>query len=348
VHSLLYANSIPTPVEAEAARRAAERAVALAADRSEGHRARGRYHALIRGDLRRAFREDSTALALTPGAVDLMRAIATDQLALGDAEGARARLEQASRLDPRSVVAASGLGLVLLFARRYGEAAAAFDRALELRPANLGNRESRAMVELGRGELAAARRVLQAAPPEVDPAALAAYVADFWDLYWVLDDTQQQLALDLPPSAYDDDRATWAILRTQMYALRGDNARTRAWADTARVQIGRQLQDTPDDFQRHAFLGLAFAHLGRKADAIREGERSAALMPLERDVVNGAYARHQLARIYVLTGEPDKALDQLETLLKVPYFLSPGWLRIDPNFAPLKGNPRFVRLIAGS
>jgi tetratricopeptide (TPR) repeat protein len=257
-------------------------------------------------------------------------------------------MEQASRLDPRSVFAASGLGLVLFYTRRFAEAAAAYDHALELRPSNLSNREGRAMVELGRSDLAAARRVLAAAPREVDPAALVAYVANYWDLYWVLDDTQQKLALSLPPSAFDDDRGTWGIIRAQLYALRGDTARSRVWADTARVQLGRQLEDTPDDSQRHGFLGLALAYLGRKAGAIREGERAVALMPIERDALAGAYARHQLARICVLTGEQDKAMDQLDPLLKMPYFLSPGWLRIDPNFAPLRGNPRFQRLAAGS
>ena len=49
-----------------------------------------------------------------------------------------------------------------------------------------------------------------------------------------------------------------------------------------------------------------------------------------------------------MVGEPDKAIDQLEALLKTPYFLSPAWLRIDPNFAPLRGNPRFKRLVAGA
>jgi hypothetical protein len=61
----------------------------------------------------------------------------------------------------------------------------------------------------------------------------------------------------------------------------------------------------------------------------------------------GAYIQHQLVRIYLLVGEPEKALDQLEPLLKMPYYLSPGWLRIDPTFAPLKGNPRFEKLVAG-
>ena len=72
------------------------------------------------------------------------------------------------------------------------------------------------------------------------------------------------------------------------------------------------------------------------------------LMPISKDAVNGAYGQHQLARIYLMTGEPEQALDQLEPLLKIPYLLSPGWLRIDPSFAPLKGNPRFERMIAGN
>ena len=55
----------------------------------------------------------------------------------------------------------------------------------------------------------------------------------------------------------------------------------------------------------------------------------------------------QLARIYLLVGEPEKALDQLEPLLKVPFYLSPGWLRIDPTFEPVRKNPRFQKMVEG-
>jgi len=87
------------------------------------------------------------------------------------------------------------------------------------------------------------------------------------------------------------------------------------------------------------------AYLGRREAAIREGERGVALMPVSKHAPVGAYIQHQLVRIYLLVGEPEKALDHLEPLLRMPYYLSPGWLRIDPTFDPLRGNPRFERLL---
>ena len=53
-----------------------------------------------------------------------------------------------------------------------------------------------------------------------------------------------------------------------------------------------------------------------------------------------------MARIYMLTGEQDKAVDLLETILKEPYFLTPAWLAIDPTWTPLRDNPRFQKLIS--
>jgi len=133
----------------------------------------------------------------------------------------------------------------------------------------------------------------------------------------------------------------------QVYALRGDQTRARTYADSARIAIEARLRAAPSDAGQHVSLGLALALMGRRPDAIREAELGVALLPVGKDAYVWPYLHHQLARIYVLAGEPEKALDQLERLLKIPYYLSPGWLRIDPNFAPLRGNPRFEQLIAG-
>jgi tetratricopeptide (TPR) repeat protein len=132
----------------------------------------------------------------------------------------------------------------------------------------------------------------------------------------------------------------------QAYALKGDAPNTRAYAREAVKAFEEQLRATPEDAQRHTILGLSLAYLGRKEEAIREGERGAALLPVARDNATGPYIQHQLARIYTLVGEPANALDHLEPLLKIPYWLSPGWLVIDPNFDPLRKNPRFQKLVA--
>jgi Flp pilus assembly protein TadD len=106
------------------------------------------------------------------------------------------------------------------------------------------------------------------------------------------------------------------------------------------------LVATQNDAEMHALHGIALAYLGRFAEADREGA-----LALE---VNGtgarasrreSYLRHQLVRIKLLAGEREQALDLLEPLLKQSYWLSPGWVRVDPAFAPLHGHPRFERLV---
>jgi tetratricopeptide (TPR) repeat protein len=170
-------------------------------------------------------------------------------------------------------------------------------------------------------------------------------MAAIWDLFWVLDDEQQRLLLRLPPGPFGDSRLVWGLALAGTAALRGDTARARAYADSARVAGEAQVREAPEDGQLHVLLGTALAYLGRKAEAVREGERAVALLPVTKDAYFGAYVQHQLARIYILVGEPEKALDQLEPLLKVPYYLSPGWLKIDPTFDPLRKTPRFQKLV---
>jgi TolB-like protein/Tfp pilus assembly protein PilF len=339
--------STPTPAGAEAVRRTAERALAVAPTRAEGHEALAAYYGLVVGDNVRGLTEDSIAFALSPGNAQLLGYVGQDEFVLGRWEEARRHLEEAIRLDPHSPAPARGLRIVLLYTHQYLQAEQALNQALELEPANLEVRYQLVQVALGQGDLARAQAVLRGIPREADPTALVTAAADN-DLVWVLDPAQQQLLLRLRPSAFDDDRATWGLVLAQTHALQGDTAKARVYADSARLVVESQLVDAPDNAVRHALLGLALAYAGRRREAMREGQRATVLMPTAKDAYLGPFLQHQLVRICLLVGEPEKALDQLEPLLKIPYYLSPAWLKIDPNFVPLRGNPRFERLVNGS
>jgi TolB-like protein/tetratricopeptide (TPR) repeat protein len=346
-NSLLYSNSTPTPALAERARQAGERAVALAPNRPEGYLALGNYERLVAGDYNRAMEQFERGLRVAPGEAAVLRGTALAEQGLGRWDAAVEHYRQAVRLDPRSANNLWSLSDPLLRLRRYPEAREALDRGLALAPATLGLIESKAMTYLGEGNLAGARAVLKAAPKEVEPTALVVFMANYFDLVWVLDEEQREILLRLTPSAFDDDRGTWALCLFQGYALKGDAANMRTYAEEARKAFEEQLRAAPNDATRHVDLGLALAYLGRKEEAILEGERGAALDPVSKDADLGPYYQHQLVRIYMLVGEQEKALDKLEPLLKIPYWLSPGWLKIDPNFDPLRKNPRFQKLVAG-
>jgi serine/threonine-protein kinase len=346
--SLMYRNGVPTPELDERARQAAEKAMALLPGRPEGYLAEGNYERLVKQDYSAAREVYARGLRVAPNDVGLIGAAASAELSSGLLDASLEHARQAERLDPRSVASANRSATTLRALRRYRELREAADRALAISPSSLTSILQKTMSFLGEGDLAGARATLQAASKNVEPTALVSYIANYQDLAWALDDEQQQLLLRLTPEAFDGDRTTWGICLAQAYWFRGDRANARLYAEEARKANEEQLREAPQDAQQHAILGLSLAYLGRKEEAVKEGLRAVELLPTSKDAANGPYLRHQLARIYILVGEPEKAMDQLDALLKVPYALSPAWLKIDPNFDPLRSNPRFQKLVAGA
>ncbi|MEO8191288.1 MAG: protein kinase [Acidobacteriota bacterium] len=346
VNSFLYANSSPDPALSDRARQAAEKAISLDPGRPEGHVALGSYRRIVKSDLPGALEEYRKAERLSADRSVVLASSAAAESDLGNWKAAAEHFREAERLDPRSPARKRLLGQTLVRMRAYPEAREVLDRGLALAPDELAMIEEKALSYLGEGDLAGARRVIEAAPPQVDRAELIGYFAKFWDLVWVLNDGERGQLLAMTPKAFDDDRAGWAIALAQACALSGDAPKARQYAEEARQAVEPQLASTPNDPDLHSLHGLALAYLGRKQEALQEGERAVALQPISRSAGSGPYLEHQLARIEILSGEPGRAIDRLERLLRVPYYLSPGRLRIDPNFDALRSNPKFEKLAA--
>ncbi len=345
VCSTFYYNSTPDPGLGEAARAAAEQSIRLAPNSNDGKMALGYYYQLVKQDFPRALEPVNQALAEDRGNADLLMAAAAMLMNLGRWDEAVANLDRACLVDPRSVRPAYRRAVCLLWMRRAAEAIETADRVLGLDPSDLRATEIKAMAILSRGDLAGARSWLNKQTTQVKSTDLLKQFGLYWDLMWLFDNAQRETFLGLNDDAFGGNRALRALAFAQTYALAGHTELARRNAAEAEREFTRQLKDTPDDEQLHVLHGLALAYLGRRDEAIREGERSVELFPLSRDRYSAPYIQHQFVRINIILGEREKALDLLEPLLKVPYYLTPSWLAIDPNFAPLKGHPRFEALL---
>ena len=271
--------------------------------------------------------------------------IAITEGELGRYDSALHHLRQAERLDPRSPTVVANLGRVLTRLRRYEAADSVLVRGLALSPGNRSIAQLRVLAWVGKGDLDGARRVIREAEAEIPAKDLAIYTATYNELYWALTSDRQALVLEGRPADFDGDVGSWAFAFAQIYAGRGDRDRARAYADSARAGFAAQVAEAPNDGQLVALHALSLAYLGRMAEAIREGERGAMLVPVQLQAGIGSYVQQLLARIYVMAGEHDKAIDRIEALLAQPGLLSVGWLRIDPAFDPLRGHPRFKQLV---
>ena len=338
----------PTVSGVERCREAAERAITLAPDRPEGHLARGNYLRVVSKDFEGALAEYTQGLRSAPNNADLLTASALAERSLGRWHEGLAHLEQASRIDPRSVLTARRLAVAYSEQGRHAQALAEFDRALALAPTNLATIQGKSTAYLRKGDLAGARDVIAEALRRVDTTVLVAHYAMYQEQMWVLPDDLRARVLRLRPADFDDDRGMWALKVGATYRLLGDSARARAYGDTSRMAMDEALRAFPQNAQLNELMGRALVLAGRTTEAVRVGERSLALRETEMDAANGPYFRFQVARIFIQAGQYDRALNLIEPLLGRPGDLTPGWLRIDPIFDPLRGNPRFDRLAAGS
>ena len=347
--SSLYANSTPTPALARTAVAAAERAIALGETRSEGYVALATYHRVVTRDLGQALAAVTKGLALAPQDASVRLVAAIIEGELGQLDAARRDNAEAIRLDPRNSGIWGNQTVVLLRLGRVQEARTSAVRNLALAPTGLTTVLRRALVEAAAGDAPAARQVLRRAANDVPREALVAYVARYYDLGWLLDGEQERLLLTLGPDAFDSDRAQMSIVRAQQYGWRGDAALARAWGDSAAREFVAQLRALPTDPQLHILRGLALGYAGQGPEALAEAARGLALQAPTaegRESRTYGYLAYVAARTALLVGDRDRALAWLAESRRAHFVAGPGWLRAEPTWAPLRGDPRFVALLA--
>jgi hypothetical protein len=196
------------------------------------------------------------------------------------------------------------------------------------------------------GDAAGAKAAVAEALRRAGAPATAAYFSAGNE--WLLDEETFALLRRLTPAAFDDDEATWALAQAWASWRAGDTAKAREFGARGVPLFEAQVRSAPTVPIPHVNLGLALAMAGRKDEAIREALIGTELEPVERSPWLGMEFVWYLAQTYMLVGEEDKAIATLERILKLPFYVTPAWLRVDPTWDSLRKNPKFQKLVAGA
>jgi eukaryotic-like serine/threonine-protein kinase len=335
------------------AKAAAERALRLRPDLADSHIALGYYYYWGNLDYDRALQELALAQERQPNNADLYMASASVRRRQGHWSGAVADFERTAQLDPRSVDALGNLAETYSLIRKYSLACSTADRAIGIGPDLTMPRWLKLQCLIGQDSLQAARESLREALKAVEFVQFGRWAAGVGAIasfavvpdFLLVGDSLYQTKLEQLTVAEFIDSVGFYQLKADMYRIQGRAKLERAHLDSARTLLESRVKAHPDEANFHAQLGLVYAHLGKKTEAVREGQTATKLLPIGREAYRGANLQTVLAMIYATVGMRSQSIDLLEHLLSIPSEINTGLLRHDPRWAALRGEPRFEKLI---
>jgi TolB-like protein/Flp pilus assembly protein TadD len=349
VHGELYFfGQDHTPARLALAKSAVDTALRLYPDAGEPHLALAYYYYHGFRDFARAREELAKAQRILPNNAEVFEYTSYAACRQGRLDEAISALERAAELDPRNVLTMQQLALTYQSVRRYTEAERAWDRALEITPGDPYTRIFRAEMTI---DWRADTKPYQAALAE--NAKLGPALED--PLYGLCERTPKAAARVLANYpregvAYHHVNCPWSYWEAVIARWQGDTAKAQAAFTAARAQVAKTVEQQPDFAEAMSLLALIDAGLGRREEAVREGRRACELLPISKDALSGANLAATLALIYAWTGEKDLAIQQLAQLEQVPNYVneyvSYGLLKLQPQWDPLRGDPRFEQIVA--
>ncbi len=277
---------------------------------------------------------------------------ATIQRRQGRWEESTRNFERALDLDPRNVEILQQLALSYEYLRRYAEEKRMLDRVLAIAPNDVESKAERALVELN--WQADARPLHQTidSVQATNPVAMSK-IADA-RLICALVEHDADAAKDAlagfgenrPHLSTDNVPLTRLFLEGVIARMAKDHSKAQSAFTAARAEQKKTVQAQPNYAPALCVLGLIDAGLGRKEEALREGRRAVELLPVEKDSINGAAMIKYLAMIAAWVGEKNVACEQLAIAIRYPNSPSYGQLKLLPLWDPLRGDPRFEKIVA--
>jgi serine/threonine protein kinase/TolB-like protein/Tfp pilus assembly protein PilF len=353
-HDELYFEGIDhTPARLAMAKDAIDSAFRLKPDSGEAHLAQAVH--LYRGyrDYDGALAELEIARRTLPNQARIFRLMGIIQRRQGHWEDSRRNLERAAELDPRDAGTLAMLSSDYARFRRHAEAKTWLTRAVAV--AEPDDISMKLALPEGELEVNADPRLLHQAIDSIratNPAAGTSAIAHDW-LFCALTERDATAAREAL-SALRNDKI-WLVDQVQVNRpfvegliarMTNDEQKARSAFAAARAEQEKVLEAQPDFGPSWCVLGLIDAGLGRKEEALREGRRALELLPVEKDALVGQYLIRYFAVIAAWVGEKDLACEQLAIAVRPPSNVSYGELKLMPWWDPLRGDPRFEKIVA--
>jgi len=252
-------------------------------------------------------------------------------------------------LDPRNPNAYNLLADTYNLQRKHFLAAQVYDRVLaagERAPIVFYRRDS--AIFNGTGNSTEMRDVL-AKNPDMD---VGGGQTPFRVLFALIDrnfaEAERVLAASPREDFQDIDYSFYfpkAWFEAMIARAKGDSAGAIAAFSNARKILEQRLAIKPEDARTIAVLAQVDAGLGHKELAIQEAQHAVDLMPVSKDVYDGALVLEGLAQVYTWTNEPDRAIELLQKLAAMPDYVNYARLKLHPMWNPLRGDPRFEKIV---
>ena len=328
------------------ARAAIDSALALDPSLPEAHVALGDY--LERdGELERASAEYAIAERARPNDSEILARTGSILAHRGKWAEGITRMRRAAELDPKSVPVNVAAARASQYLRDSAGAMTYVKRAMAANPDAIEPYVVKGHVEMMlAGDRARARETAREIVFKFG-AERSATAEGFDGLISVLDTTDRAAVERASLAAFDNNALLYYFWRFELYQD-WRPALASAYADSVLLAARDLRRDQTGDYRIHGALGWLHAVRNRPDEAVAEARRALELMPRSRDPLVWTDAAFMAANTFVLAGQPDAAIDQLEQLLSVPSLVSVRYLRTDPRWARLRGHPRFERLLARS
>ncbi len=353
-HDQLYFEGIDhTPARLAMAKDAIDSAFRLKPDSGEAHFAQAVHLYRGYGDYDGALAELEVARQTLPNNARIFQMMGFIQRRQGHWEDSRRNLERAAELDPRDLETLEDLSSDYARFRRYAEAKGWLTRALAVaEPDDVLMKLALPSWEL---DVNANTRPLHEAIDSLratNPAAVRSATAENW-LFCALAErdgaaaTQALSALgDKEIRIVDQVQFNRAFVEGLIARMTNDEQKAQSAFTAAHAEQEKIVAAQPDFGPSWCVLGMIDAGLGRKEEALREGRRALELLPVEKDALVGQYLVRYFAVIAAWVGEKDLACEQVAIAVRPPSNVRYGELKLMPWWDPLRGDPRFEKIVA--